>query len=178
MNAMPKDRKPPPIYQSVIDAAPEGFYRWHLEQTRKSKATAQRVGAAHELLDGFCSAVLAGKPIPKPILEYLCYSLLEYLDQGVVLDKALRLNPPRSRPRGIYTVEPPRAVATLYLHMRRDGCSKTEALRRTCEKLGLSQRNLERLDKQWNLIRDFDVAELEHLAQPIANVKRPARKLR
>ena len=166
----------PPNFKSVIDADPEGFYRWYLEQVRKPKPSAARVSAARELLDGFVCAVNAGQPIPTAVIEYLNLGLMKYLDEGVALDEALHLNPPKSRPRGGYTVEPPRAVAMLYLFMKRDGYGKEKAKAATCDRLGVSIRNLERYDKEYNLLRNFDLADLEHFAQPVVKVTRPANK--
>jgi hypothetical protein len=172
---MTKPRQPP-VFKSVIDEDPEGYYRWYLEQVRKSKPSAARVTAARELLDGFVCAVNAGKSIPHAVIEYLNLGLMKYLDEGVELDEALHLNQPTNRPLGGYTVDPSRAVATMYLFMKRDGYGKEEAKAATCKRLGLSKRNLERYDEKLDALRDFDQAELEHFAQPVAKVNRPAKK--
>ena len=94
----------------MIAEDPEGFYAWSLEQARKPNPSAARVLAARELLDGFVCAVNAGEPIPKAVIEYLNLGIMKFLDEGVALEKALHLNPPKNRPRGRHTVDPDRAL--------------------------------------------------------------------
>jgi hypothetical protein len=173
-----KKRRLPSVFAEVVTNDLDGYYRWNLQQAQKEKPSVSRVTAARELLDGFCCVLREGKPVPQPILEFLFYGFLKYLDEGVPLERALHLNRPKSRPPGVVTVEPPRAVATVYLYMKRDGYTKTQGLDATCKLLGVSRRNLERFDKEWNLIGNLDEVELEALAQPTAEVKRPAKKSR
>ena len=83
---------------------------------------------------------------------------------------------PANRPRGVVTVDPVRAVATIYLYMKRDGLTKGAALKQTCGVLGVSRRNLERLDAVWNLIRERTLDEFETLVKPAFKSKRSAKK--
>jgi hypothetical protein len=161
----------PPAYADVVAQDPEGYYKWNMDQARKGND-----GAARELLDGFCCAVQEGKPIPRPIVDFLFRGLIRYLDEDVPLEKALHLNRPKHRPRGVVTVDPVRAVATVYLLMKRDELPKGRALEATCRRLGVSRRNLERFDSRLKLIRDFDVAELETMSQAVAKSARSAKK--
>ncbi len=161
----------PPVYAEVVAQDPDGYYDWYLQQARKGSDS-----AARELLDGFCVAVQAGDPIPRPIVDYLYRALLRYLDEDVPLERALHLNRPKHRPPGIVTVDPVRAVAMVYLLIKRDGLSKGKALEKTCETLGVSKRNLERFDKKFNLIRDFELSLLETASQAVANPRSSAKK--
>jgi hypothetical protein len=114
-----KRRQAPDIFREIIADDQDGHFRWYLQQARGGDDS-----AARELLDGFCCAVQEGERIPAPILEHLLFGLIRYLDDGVPLEKALHLNKPANRPRGVVTVDPVRAVATIYLYMKRDGLTR------------------------------------------------------
>lgn len=123
---------------------------------------------ALELLHGFVAAVNARKPVPAPILDYLCLAFSEYLaDPSKSIESALLLTRPKRRPRGSPR-DPVPMVADLYLARKRDGLGKTAAKARVCAKWNIDQRTLEKYDGEYSLIRDWDVPTLETMARPTA----------
>lgn len=131
---------------------------------------------ALELLHGFVDAVLAHKPIPQPILDYLSLGISQYLaDKDLELEATLLLKRPRHRRQGTPR-DPVAPVAAMYLAMKRDGLSKTDAKAKVCEEWHIEQRTLEKYDHENNLIRTWGVARLEKMAQPVARVQSNLRR--
>ena len=151
----------PPTYEKIIKSDPVGFFEAHAKQAR-----AGRVTSAHELLHGFCYFQERKQPVPAPIMNFLSAAFATYLTKTPHrIDKALRVVRPAHRPGRVYTVSPDKAVATLYLYMKRDGLKKDRAKEKTVGCLGLSKRRLEAHDRDLgHLIRDLSINELNSLA--------------
>lgn len=167
----PKSRYPE-ICREVIADNLDGYYRWNAKRADEGD-----MSAALEMLHGFCEAVEGNAPIPDPIRHYLLMAFSYYLSNAKPIDKALNLVPPAHRPKGQFiTFDPVRAVAMMYLYVKRDRMLKDEAKQATCVALHVEKRQLERADKALNLIRNWDVSGLEQAAQVVAPSRRGDRK--
>lgn len=112
-------------------------------------------------MHGFCAYVAEQKSVPVPILNYVSLAFSEYLLDAAPIDKALLLTRPSHRPRGVSTVDPIRAVATLYLYIKRDGLKKGKAKQKTADDLILQVRTLEKHDREWGpFVQGLTVQEL------------------
>ena len=155
----------PPAFKTVIDEDPDGFFNWHSERAEQYPASAR------EVLHGFCAAIQERKPVPAPILDYLCAAFADYLSGEKRIQNALHLNTPAHRPHG-RTAEPDpiTAVAGLHLLVRR-GIKKQEA-KKLISDLGVSPRNLERYDRRWRkIIETMEISELKALSRGVSASK-------
>lgn len=140
---------------------PEDFYRWNLK-----RAKAGDVSSAKELLHGFLSYLDQKEPFPDAILEFLSDGIDSYLRDAIPLEKGLHLIAPAHRKKGVPTCDPIPLVAEIYLLMKKKKIGKEKAKEMVWSARGVAVRVLEQYDKEWNLIRDFSIEELERLMQP------------
>lgn len=139
---------------------PDEYYAHRYAEARNGDQT-----AAIELLREFVAAVNTRQPVSRIILEYLAMAFGEYLgDPAKHLEDALLLTRPKHRPRG-HPQDPVSAVAAMYLAMKRDGMSKSDAKLRVCDCRHIEQRTLENYDRDNALVRKWDVATLEMMAR-------------
>jgi hypothetical protein len=163
----PCKRYPPHFKAAIMDDL-EGYFQWNAARAGAGDATAGR-----EMLHGFCDAVEEQRPIPKAICRYLWLAFSDYLSGASSIDKALHLKRPARRPRGTGQFDPIQVVAALYLYQKRDGLGKDKAKGKVAEHFGIAEtRTVERFDKEWNLIADLSIEDLELLAQPVAAARR------
>lgn len=153
-------------WKQSIGNDPDGYYAWNYKQAKDNGD----VSAAKELLNGFCNAVAENSPPSPIIVDYLALAFEQYLQGKLSIDKALLLRPrTRGRKKGKTShTRPEVVVAYMYLLMKRDHMNKSQAKASAGEKFCIGTREIERYDKEWNLIRNFDLEELTLLA----NLKR------
>ena len=160
------DKKDSILIREAMEDDPEDFYAWHLERAKQG-----HVSDAQELLHGFCTFFETNKPLPHVIAEHLYLAFARYLRGDCEIDKALMLRRGKGRKRGSVTVNPVAVVAALYLKVKRDGLGKEEAKEQVVAEYFVSKRNLETYDREWNLIRNFPIAELEQLIEDAKSMK-------
>ena len=92
---MSEPKRYPPDFQAVVDGDPEDYYAWSLRRAREKGGDGTH---AEDLLHGFCSAIEQGKPIPRPILDFLHAGFAAFLTGNKKLESALLLTKQRGRP--------------------------------------------------------------------------------